>query len=84
MSLRVFVVTKEAVRTTEVRKKRADKNIEWVDHLAGSQRLAIDIPGADGVVIERCGHLPQEECPDEFMEAVVKFINMRYWGQGGL
>lgn len=40
-----------------------------------SQRLAIDIPGAQLVVFEQCGHLPQEECPDQFMAAIVNFLN---------
>jgi len=40
-----------------------------------SQRLAEDIPGADLVVFDNCGHLPQEECPSAFMSAVVDFID---------
>ena len=40
-----------------------------------SQRLAEDIPGAELIIFENCGHLPQEECPKEFMSAVVNFMN---------
>ena len=40
-----------------------------------SQRLAEDIPGAELIIFENCGHLPQEECPKEFMSAVVNFID---------
>jgi pimeloyl-ACP methyl ester carboxylesterase len=39
-----------------------------------SLRLAQDIPGAQLVVIENCGHLPQEECPAPFLEAINDFI----------
>lgn len=39
-----------------------------------SLRLAEEIPGAHLVVIEDCGHLPQEECPGEFLEAVRGFV----------
>lgn len=39
-----------------------------------SLRLAEEIPGARLVVIEECGHLPQEECPGEFLEAVQAFV----------
>ena len=40
-----------------------------------SRRLAQDIPGAGLVILENCGHLPQEECPQAFLEAVKGFIN---------
>ncbi|MFW5714706.1 MAG: alpha/beta fold hydrolase [Brevefilum sp.] len=40
-----------------------------------SQRLAEEIPGAKLVIIEKCGHLPQEECPEAFMSAVIDFID---------
>jgi pimeloyl-ACP methyl ester carboxylesterase len=39
-----------------------------------SIRLAREIPGADLAVIEDCGHLPQEECPEPFLEAVREFM----------
>jgi pimeloyl-ACP methyl ester carboxylesterase len=39
-----------------------------------SQRLASEIPGADLVVISDCGHVPHEECPQAFMEAVQAFV----------
>jgi len=40
-----------------------------------SIQLAQEIPGARLVVLENCGHLPQEECPDAFMHSVVDFID---------
>jgi pimeloyl-ACP methyl ester carboxylesterase len=40
-----------------------------------SLRLAEDIPGAQLVVIENCGHLPQEECPEPFLAAINDFID---------
>ncbi len=39
-----------------------------------SIRLAEDIPGAMLVIIENCGHLPQEECPAAFLNAVNDFM----------
>lgn len=40
---------------------------------AQSIRLADDIPNAQLVVFPNCGHLPQEECPQPFLEAVIPF-----------
>jgi len=40
---------------------------------AESVRLAGEIPGAVLAVLEDCGHLPQEECPGPFLEAVADF-----------
>ena len=42
--------------------------------LANSQRLAEDIPDAALVIFDQCGHLPQEECPEQFIQAVLDFI----------
>lgn len=39
-----------------------------------SRRLADDIPGAKLAVIENCGHLPQEECPQAFLDTVYEFL----------
>jgi pimeloyl-ACP methyl ester carboxylesterase len=39
-----------------------------------SLRLAEEIPNADLAVLSQCGHLPHEECPDEFMQAVQDFL----------
>ena len=38
------------------------------------RRLADDLPDADLVLLDRCGHLPQEERPDEALEAVTAFL----------
>jgi pimeloyl-ACP methyl ester carboxylesterase len=35
---------------------------------------AEEIPGAELVVIEDCGHVPQEECPGVFLDAVLEFL----------
>lgn len=40
-----------------------------------SLRLAEDINDAQWVVIENCGHLPQEECPVEFLSALDLFLS---------
>jgi pimeloyl-ACP methyl ester carboxylesterase len=41
---------------------------------AQSIRLAAEIPGAKLVVIPACGHVPQEERPDLFLQAVTAFL----------
>lgn len=41
---------------------------------ADSIRLASEIPQAQLVVLPECGHLPQEECPEAFLEAVTSFL----------
>jgi pimeloyl-ACP methyl ester carboxylesterase len=38
-------------------------------------RLSHEIPNAKLVIIESCGHLPQEEKPEEFMAAVKDFLD---------
>ena len=38
------------------------------------QRFVKAIPGAIAHVLERCGHLPEVERPDEFAEAALKFL----------
>ncbi len=43
--------------------------------LDDSLRLAQSIPGGRAKVMYACGHVPQEECPDQFMTAVGDFIN---------
>ncbi len=40
-----------------------------------SIQLAEDIPNAKLVVFEDCGHVPQEECPQQFLDAVIEFID---------
>jgi pimeloyl-ACP methyl ester carboxylesterase len=42
-----------------------------------SVRLAGEIPGAQLAVIPECGHVPQEECPGPFLEAVEAFLRGR-------
>ncbi len=39
-----------------------------------SLRLAEELPNAALAVIPQCGHLPHEECPNEFMQAVQDFL----------
>lgn len=40
-----------------------------------SIQLASELPNASLVVIPDCGHVPQEECPAEFINAVDTFLN---------
>jgi len=37
-------------------------------------QLADRIPGARLVVIPDCGHVPQEECPEAFVQTVIQFV----------
>jgi len=37
-------------------------------------QLASKIPGAQLDVFDQCGHVPQEECPDQFMDAMITFL----------
>lgn len=39
-----------------------------------SVRLAQELPDADLVVLEACGHVPQEECPEPWLQAVRRFL----------
>lgn len=39
-----------------------------------SVRLAGELPNAELVVFPDCGHVPQEECPQPFLEAVTVFV----------
>jgi len=42
-----------------------------------SIQLAQDIPGATLTVLENCGHMPQEECPDAFIDAINTFLSTK-------
>jgi pimeloyl-ACP methyl ester carboxylesterase len=37
-------------------------------------RLAEELPNAELVVIPNCGHVPHEECPEPFLDAVEAFL----------
>ncbi len=39
-----------------------------------SVRLAGELPNAELMVIAECGHLPHEECPEPFLQAVTDFL----------
>lgn len=39
-----------------------------------SERLAADLPDATLAVMDGCGHLPQEECPAEFVQLVEPWL----------
>jgi len=41
---------------------------------ADSIRVAAEIDGAELVVVAACGHVPHEECPDAFLEAIGSFL----------
>lgn len=46
---------------------------------ADSIRLASDIPGTRLAVIPACGHVPQEECPVTFLDAVQEFLKEHFF-----
>lgn len=39
-----------------------------------SRRVASEIAGADYIELPACGHVPQEECPEAFFEAIQPFL----------
>jgi pimeloyl-ACP methyl ester carboxylesterase len=39
-----------------------------------SIQLSREIPGSELVVLKDCGHVPQEECPDQFMTSMQAFL----------
>jgi pimeloyl-ACP methyl ester carboxylesterase len=39
-----------------------------------SIQLSREIPGAELAVLKDCGHVPQEECPDQFMTSIQAFL----------
>jgi pimeloyl-ACP methyl ester carboxylesterase len=39
-----------------------------------SIQLSREIPGAELAVLKDCGHVPQEECPDQFMTSMQSFL----------
>ena len=41
--------------------------------LSNSVKLA-KVLGADLAILDKCGHLPMEECPNEYMAVVESFI----------
>ncbi|KFK38473.1 hypothetical protein AALP_AA3G117400 [Arabis alpina] len=45
-----------------------------------AERLSRAIPGSVFKVIKNCGHLPQEEKPDEFISVVAKFLGDVFGG----
>ena len=45
-----------------------------------SIRLAEELPNAELVIFKNCGHVPHEECPDAFLEAVTPFIKSLQFG----
>ncbi len=42
--------------------------------LEQSLRLADEIPGAELYIVEECGHVPQEECPEETEAVISDFL----------
>jgi pimeloyl-ACP methyl ester carboxylesterase len=41
------------------------------------EAVSKEIPGAQIELLPACGHVPHEECPDEFMKAVIKYLENR-------
>lgn len=40
-----------------------------------SEKLAADLPNAGYAMMKDCGHVPQEECPEEFLSPVIEFLS---------
>lgn len=43
--------------------------------LAGGKLMATEIAGAESVILDHCGHVPQLECAGAFNAALLKFLN---------
>lgn len=41
------------------------------------EAIAAEIPAAQLEIIPGCGHVPQEECPAEFMDIVLDYLNIK-------
>lgn len=39
------------------------------------EAISTEIPDASLTLIPKCGHVPQEECPSEFMQAVLRYLS---------
>jgi pimeloyl-ACP methyl ester carboxylesterase len=50
--------------------------------LASGRAATARIPGSEFVVIEKCGHLPMEEKPEELLRAVLPFLERHREGAG--
>ena len=42
--------------------------------VADSERLASELPNSELIIIPSCGHVPQEECPQAFEEALTEWM----------
>ncbi|MHB8933827.1 MAG: alpha/beta fold hydrolase, partial [Bellilinea sp.] len=40
-----------------------------------SEKIAAELPNARYGTMTACGHVPQEECPEEFLPPVLEFIS---------
>ncbi len=45
--------------------------------VSDSQRLDSELPNSELVILPSCGHVPQEECPEAFEEAVDPWLSQR-------
>jgi pimeloyl-ACP methyl ester carboxylesterase len=50
---------------------------------SNSQRLARMLPGCELVLLDRCGHMPQEELPQIFVSLVAEFASRTAVAQAG-
>lgn len=46
--------------------------------LSDSKRLNAELPNSEITILSNCGHVPQEECPTSFGEAVIAWINQTF------
>jgi pimeloyl-ACP methyl ester carboxylesterase len=44
-----------------------------------SRRVDAELPQSELVILEACGHVPQEECPDLFETAVADWLSRQDW-----
>ena len=73
---RALDLDKQLDRITQPTLVIAGDDDRWVP-TAQSVRLSQELPNADLAVLPNCGHVPQEECPAEFLQAVSSFLQPR-------
>jgi pimeloyl-ACP methyl ester carboxylesterase len=73
---RALDLDKQLDRITQPTLVIAGDDDRWVP-TAQSVRLSQELRNADLAVLPNCGHVPQEECPAEFLQAVSSFLQPR-------
>jgi pimeloyl-ACP methyl ester carboxylesterase len=60
--------------------RQLDDARTWVPDMLTEKSIQLsgEIPGAELGILKNCGHVPQEECPDQFMTSIHAFLEGPY------